>query len=63
MVWMPKHLKEEIKERFDMRAKELGFPDLYDRVADETIGSSEEEILTFLQEKQHPALEMEPILG
>ncbi|GAI61802.1 unnamed protein product, partial [marine sediment metagenome] len=31
--------------------------------ADETIGSTEEEILPFLQEKGHPALTMEPILG
>ncbi|GAG54698.1 unnamed protein product, partial [marine sediment metagenome] len=29
----------------------------------ETIGSTEEEILPFLQEKGHPALTMEPILG
>jgi len=32
-------------------------------IADETIGSTEEEILPFLQEKGHPALTMEPILG
>jgi len=62
MVWMPKHLKEEIKERFVKRAEELGVPDLLDRVADETVGTTEEEILPFLQEKKHPALEMEGIL-
>jgi acetyl-CoA synthase len=32
-------------------------------IADETIGVTEEEILPFLQEKGHPALNMEPILG
>jgi acetyl-CoA synthase len=62
MVWMPKHLKEEIKERFIQRAEELGVPDLFDKVADEDIGTTEEEILPFLQEKKHPALEMEGIL-
>ncbi|MFO8163711.1 MAG: acetyl-CoA decarbonylase/synthase complex subunit alpha/beta [Thermodesulfobacteriota bacterium] len=62
LVWMPKHLKEEIKERFVKRAEELGVPDLLDRVADETIGTTEEEILPFLQEKKHPALEMQSIL-
>jgi acetyl-CoA synthase len=62
MVWMPKHLKEEIKERFAQRAEELGVPDLLDKVADEDIGTTEEEILPFLQEKKHPALEMEGIL-
>lgn len=62
IVWMPKRLKEEIKERFNKVAKELGIPDLLDRIADETIGSTEEEILPFLTEKQHPALELPPIM-
>jgi acetyl-CoA synthase len=62
IVWMPQHLKEEIKERFVKRAEELGAPDLWDKVADETVGTTEEEILPFLQEKKHPALEMESIL-
>jgi acetyl-CoA synthase len=63
MVWMPKSLKDEIKERFDKRAAELGIPDLLDRVADETVGITEDEILPFLQEKDHPALKMDPIVG
>jgi acetyl-CoA synthase len=63
MVWMPKHLKEEIKERLIARSKELGDPDFYEKIADETIGTTEEDILPWLQEKKHPALEMEPILG
>ncbi len=63
LVWMPKSLKEEIAERFKKRAEELGVPDLLDRIADETIGTTEEAILPFLQEKDHPALKMEPLLG
>ena len=63
MVWMPKILKEEIGERLNQRAEELGVPDLLDRIADETIGVTEDEILPFLQEKDHPALKMDPILG
>jgi acetyl-CoA synthase len=62
VVWMPKMLKEELKERFEKRAAELGVPDLLDRVADETVGTSEEEILPFLTEKKHPALDMDPIM-
>jgi len=62
MVWMPKHLKEEIKERIIARSTELGDPDFYDKIADETVGTTEEEILPWLQEKKHPALEMESIL-
>ncbi len=63
MVWMPKSLKEEIGERFKTRAAEMGVPDLLDKIADETIGTSEEEIMPFLEEKGHPALTMDPILG
>jgi acetyl-CoA synthase len=63
MVWMPKILKEEIGERFVKRAEEMGVPDLLDRIADETVGETEEAILSFLEEKQHPALTMDPILG
>jgi len=62
LVWMPKFLKEEIGERFNARAKELGMPDLLERVADESVGTTEEEIMAFLQEKQHPALTMDPIM-
>ncbi len=63
MVWMPKMLKEEIGERLKKRAAELGVPDLLDMIADETVGTTEEAILPFLQEKGHPALTMPPILG
>jgi len=63
LVWMPRMLKEEIKERFQKRAIELGIPDLLDRVADETIGTTEDAILPFLTEKNHPALSMPPIIG
>jgi acetyl-CoA synthase len=58
LVWMPKRLKEEVRERFSRVAAEVGIPDLLDRIADETVGTTEEEILGFLTEKQHPALEM-----
>ncbi|MDJ0914922.1 MAG: acetyl-CoA decarbonylase/synthase complex subunit alpha/beta [Desulfobacterales bacterium] len=63
MVWMPKQLKEEIKERIDKRGEELGYPDLYNMIADETVGITEEEILPFLEEKGHPALSMDPLIG
>jgi len=63
MVWMPKILKEEISERFNKRAEELGVPDLLDKVADETVGITEDAILPFLTEKGHPALTLDPILG
>jgi acetyl-CoA synthase len=63
IVWLPKILKEEIKERIDKRGEELGYPNFYDMIADETVGITEEEILPFLQEKGHPALSMPPLVG
>ena len=63
MVWMPKSLKDEIRERLIKRGTEMGCPDLIDRIADETVGVTEEEIMPFLKEKKHPALDMEPIVG
>ena len=63
VVWMPKMLKEEIGERLQARAEEMGVPNLLDMIADETIGVTEEEILPFLEEKGHPALTMESLLG
>jgi acetyl-CoA synthase len=58
---MPKSLKEEIRERFNEMASKAGCPDLLDRIADETFGVAEEEVLNYLTEKQHPALTMDPI--
>lgn len=63
MVWMPKMLKKELKDRIMARGKKLGVPDLYDKIADETVGITEEEVLPFLQEKGHPALDMDPLVG
>ena len=61
LVWLPKRLKEEIRERFTRLATELGYPDLIDRIADEDVGTTEEEIYPFLEEKQHPVLTLDPL--
>jgi acetyl-CoA synthase len=63
VVWMPKILKEELRERLLRRGDEEGIADLIDRIADETVGVTEDEILPFLTEKNHPALGMDPIIG
>ena len=62
MVWMPKMLKEELKERIEKRGAEMGVPDLYDKIADETVGITEEEIMPFLEKVGHPALKMDPLV-
>jgi acetyl-CoA synthase len=63
MVWMPKALKEELKDRIVARGKEMGVPDLFDKIADETVGTTEEEILPWLEEKGHPAMSMDSLVG
>ena len=63
IVWLPKLLKEELKERLLKRGEELGYPNFYDMIADETVGITEEEILPFLEKVGHPALSMDPIIG
>jgi acetyl-CoA synthase len=63
IVWMPKSLKIGIGRQLQARADELGIPDLPHKIADESIGISEEAILPFLQEKGHPALTMPTLLN
>ena len=61
LVWMPKRLKEEIRDRFTQRAADIGEPDLLDKIADETIATTEEEVLAYITQKNHPVLTMEPL--
>jgi acetyl-CoA synthase len=63
MVWMPKVVKDEIRDRLNARGEEMGVKNFADMIADETVGVTEDEILPWLQEKGHPALSMPPIIG
>jgi acetyl-CoA synthase len=63
LVWMPKILKEEIKERLDRRGEEIGVPNLYDLIADETIATDENTLYEWLQKVDHPVLKMDSIVG
>jgi acetyl-CoA synthase len=62
LVWLPKQLKEELKDQLNERGKLAGVDNFVDMIADETVGVTQEEILPFLKEKKHPALEMEPMI-
>jgi acetyl-CoA synthase len=62
LVWMPKMLKEELQEPLQKICDDLGIPDLIDRIADETVANTEEEVLAYITEKKHPALELEPLM-
>jgi len=62
IVWMPKELKEEIRERLEKRLREISNADLIDKIASEEDATTSEELLAFLQEVGHPVLEMEPMI-
>ncbi|MDQ7838630.1 MAG: acetyl-CoA decarbonylase/synthase complex subunit alpha/beta [Thermodesulfobacteriota bacterium] len=62
VVWMPQMLKKELEAKLKSRGEELGIPNLFDIIADETKGATEEDLLPFLEEAGHPALTMESIL-
>ena len=62
IVWMPKMLKDQIRERLDATALEMyGVENFTDMIADETICTEDpEELLNYLSETGHPVLGMEP---
>ncbi len=62
VTWMPKELKELLGERLKNCCQEIGQPDLADKIADETIATTSDELLNFLKKARHPTLEMPPII-
>lgn len=63
IVWMPKELKETVAERLNATAKEMyGIDNFTDMIGDETIAEDPETLFAFLQEKNHPALSMDPLM-
>ena len=62
IVWMPKMLKDQMRERLDKTALEMyGVENFTDMIADETICTEDpEQLLNYLSEVGHPVLSMEP---
>ena len=61
LIWMPKELKELLGEKLIKRVREIGEPDLIDKIADETIATTSEELMVFLEKVKHPALTLPPL--
>jgi acetyl-CoA synthase len=61
VVWMPKELKESMREDLQKRAQELDLLDLVDKIADETITTDADELAEYLAKVDHPALHMPPM--
>lgn len=62
VVWMTKELKEALGDKLKKRCQEEGEPDLIDKIADESIATTSEELLAHLEKVKHPALEMPPLI-
>ncbi|MDN5331542.1 MAG: acetyl-CoA synthase [Tepidanaerobacteraceae bacterium] len=62
LVWMPKELKEALREKLNQRGKEIGFENFADMIADETVGTDPDSVVEFLNKVGHPALTMDPIM-
>jgi acetyl-CoA synthase len=62
LVWMPKELKDELRDRLAERSVEIGDPGFVDCIADETVATTTEELAEFLARVEHPALTMPSIL-
>ena len=62
IVWMPKLLKDQMRERLDATALDMyGVENFTDMIADETICTEDpEQLLAYLSEVGHPVLSMEP---
>ncbi|HMK91758.1 MAG TPA: CO dehydrogenase/CO-methylating acetyl-CoA synthase complex subunit beta, partial [Thermoleophilia bacterium] len=61
IVWMSSLLKQQMGPVLKGIAEREGDPDLLDRIADETICTEVDGLLPYLEEKQHPALTMDPL--
>lgn len=63
IVWMPKDLKDQVRDNLNKTAKELyGIDDFCSMIGDETIATDPETLVAFLTEKGHPALGLDPMM-
>ncbi len=62
IVWMPKILKDEIKEKLQKRAEEIGISDFLEKIADETTANTEEDLIKWLKKVSHPVLKLPSIM-
>lgn len=58
LVWMPKALKEALADDLRKRFEEQGCPDLWDKIADETVATDAHQVRAFMDRVRHPALTM-----
>jgi len=62
LVWMPSALKEELKTRLSKKLHDRDKPDLFEKIADETVATTIEDLIGYLDRVKHPALAMKPLV-
>jgi acetyl-CoA synthase len=63
IVWLPKELKDEMKDDLQATATALGLSGFVDKIADESVAVDGRALLEFLEKVDHPALKMPSLLG
>ena len=58
IVWMPKELKDMLRNDLVLRFNESGLEDFIDMIADETIATNAGDLRVFMEKVNHPALKM-----
>jgi acetyl-CoA synthase len=61
LVWMPKELKEAMRGKLEARLAEAGMEGFLDKVADETVATTADELVEYLAKVEHPAMQMESL--
>lgn len=62
IVWITKELKEALGEKLKKRCEEEGDPNLINKIADESVATTAEELLPYLEKVGHPALKMPSLI-
>ncbi len=61
IVWMDKNLKEEMEPILHEIGQREGIENFYEMIADETVAVTEEEVLAYITQKNHPVLSLSPM--
>ena len=61
VVWMSSYLKDSMSDELRAVAEREGDPDLISRIADDRDVTNVDELLAWMEERNHPALVMDPI--
>jgi len=61
LVWMPKELKEAMREKLSVRAGQEGLDGFVDKIGDETMATNSDELLEYLAKVDHPAMKMDSL--